>query len=157
MCSNEDRVKGPPTKVSASQERLYFLIQRAAHVLKTQADAKLKRVAGVTTAQGAMITILLQDGPSTQRQIADTLRQRESAVAAMSERLIKAGYIARRRCEDDRRAWILEVTAEGRAAHDAMRAPFAEINAVLDDVFVPRNAALLAKGLRSLLERLDDE
>ena len=143
--------------MSASKERLYFLIQRAAHALKKHADARLKGVGGVTTAQGAMISILLDDGPRSPRQLADTLKQRESAVATMSERLIKAGYVVRRRSESDRRAWILEATERGRAAHDAMRAPFSEINAVLDDVFPPRQAALVAKGLARLIERLGDE
>ncbi len=143
--------------MSASKERLYFLIQRAAHVLKKQADARLKATAGVTTAQGAVIAILLKDGPSTQRQVADALKQRESAVATMSERLIKAGYISRRRCEDDRRAWILEATKKGRAAYDSMRAPFAEVNALLDETFAAEDAARFAKGLAKVVERFDNE
>ena len=143
--------------MSASEARLYFHLQRAAHALKKEADARLKRVAGISTAQAAVIAILLSEGPCTQREIASRLKQRESAVTTMAERLIKAGYVVRRRCENDRRAWRLKATREGRNAHAAIRAPFEAINALLDETFPGDNAEQVAKGLTHLIERLNEE
>ncbi len=143
--------------MSASKERLYFLIQRAAHVLKARADAALKESAGLSTAQGAVLTILISDGPCTQRRLADRLMQRESAITTMAERLLKAGYVTRERSPSDARAWVLEATGEGRAAHAAMRAPFDEINAMLDSVFDENDAERFAAGLRAIIDRPDDD
>ena len=142
--------------MSASKERLYFLIQRAAHVLKKRADAKLKEAGGITTAQGAVITILLKNGPCKQGELASLLMQRESAITTMADRLIKAGYVERYRSEDDGRAWVLQATKEGRRAHDAMRKYFEEINTALDTAFPPKDATRVAEGLKRVLALLNE-
>ncbi len=140
--------------MSASDERLYFLIQRAAHLLKKRADEALTEKGGMTTAQAAVMAILVGDGPSSQRHVADRLEQRESAITTMAARLMSAGLVTRTRSETDRRAWVLEATADGRAAHQAMRLAFRDVNAVLDEVFVAEDMQRLSEGLRALLTRL---
>lgn len=138
--------------MSAKDERIFFLLQMAAHRLKTRADAALVDAGGLTTAQTAMMAIVRAEGPVTQREIATRLKQRESAVGAMTERLLKAGYITRTRSEADGRAWNLAATKKGVKALDAMGAAFAEINAIIDEAFPGRDMTRMAKGLRRLIE-----
>lgn len=138
--------------MSAKDERIFFLLQMAAHRLKTRADTALVDAGGLTTAQTAMMAIVRAEGPVTQREIATRLKQRESAVGAMTERLLKAGYITRTRSEADGRAWNLAATKKGLKAMDAMGATFAEINAIIDEAFPGRDMARMAKGLRRLIE-----
>ena len=138
--------------MSASKHRLYFLIQRAAHVLKKEADAALSEAGGMTTSQAAVLAILLSEGAVTQRFIANKLQQRESAVTAMADRLLKAGYITRQRSPNDGRAWLLTLTDEGHHALEAIREPFQGINAQLDAAFPDEDMDTLAKGLKHIID-----
>lgn len=140
--------------MSASKHRLYFLLQRAAHVLKTEADAALRESAGLTTAQAAVMSIIVHERGATQRMIAQTLMQQESAVTAMVNRLIKAGYVTKARLPADRRVYALTATEEGHAALRAIRPAFQTINAVLDDAFDAEDVPRLADGLKSVLDHL---
>lgn len=140
--------------MSASDHRLYFLLQRTAHALKTRADSALAEAGGLTTAQAAALIIVASDGPVSQKAIAEKLMQRESAVTTMVDRLMKAGYVARKRSPADARAWLLEATPTGLAALDEAQAPFAEINALLDDAFADCGIPAVAGALEDLLVRL---
>ncbi|MFC4057375.1 MarR family winged helix-turn-helix transcriptional regulator [Planomonospora corallina] len=101
--------------------RLFFLLQRAAHQLRTAADRRCLAAAGITTAQlGALFAV--QDRPdTTQRQLARTLGLRESAVTALVARLTRAGLLTRRAHPHDHRAVVLELTGDGAAALRAAR------------------------------------
>jgi DNA-binding MarR family transcriptional regulator len=140
--------------MSASKHRLYFLLQRAAHVLKKEADAALSEAGGMTTSQAAVLAILRSEGPSTQRFLADKLQQRESAITTMADRLLKAGYVTRARAPSDGRAWLLTMTDTGHTALDAIRAPFQAINAELDAAFSGEDMTKLAKGLAQIIDQL---
>ncbi|MEM8562799.1 MAG: MarR family transcriptional regulator [Pseudomonadota bacterium] len=142
--------------MSASKHRLYFLLQRAAHRLKTEADASLTQVSGLSTAQSAVMTIIASRGPMTQKEVADTLSQRESAVTAMAGRLIKAGLVARERSSEDARAWQLTVTADGRAALKRVKVAFDKINAEMDRRIPEQDMDKLANSLSAIIETFDE-
>lgn len=141
--------------MSAKDQRLFFLLQTAAHRLKKAADAAMLDASGLTTAQAAVMAIICGEEQVSQRQIASRLKQRESAIGAMAERLIKAGYITRTRSETDRRAWILEPTKTGRKALAAMGTAFAPVNALLDEAFPGDEAGRLGENLRHLIGLLE--
>lgn len=141
--------------MSASEARIYFLLQRAAHRLKTEADRALTEEGGLTTAQAAVMSIIAQDGPVTQKHIAETLLQRESAITAMAARLVRAGYITKARSEADSRAWELRVTDAGEHAMAAMRVSFGRINDKLDACIKPGEMETLAESLASILEAFE--
>lgn len=141
----------------AQDERFFFLVQIAAHRLKLLADAALLEAGGLTTSQAAVMAIICGEGRISQRLIADRLKQRESAVGAMAERLLKAGYITRQRSATDKRAWVLQPTRAGRRAFEAMGEAFAGVNALLDEAFPGGEIARAAKGLRRLLTLLEEK
>lgn len=143
--------------MSASEHRLYFLLQRVAHRLKKRADSALKNSAGLTTAQAAALSIIAKDGPVTQRFVADKLSQRESAVMTMASRLLAADYISRTRSSSDGRAWELSITPKGWAALNDIKAPFGEINAVLDKNIDAEDVQRLAASLNNILAALDEQ
>lgn len=128
-------------------QRLYFLLQRAAHRLRTTADRRCQAAAGVTTAQlGALFAV--RDEPGiTQQKLARTLGLRESAVTGLVGRLTVAGLLAKDPHPREHRAVVLELTGAGR---DALRAAQPEIDrfntelrAVLgDDGFTGAAAAM---------------
>lgn len=128
-------------------QRLYFLLQRAAHRLRTTADRRCLAAAGVTTAQiGALFAV--HDEPGiTQQQLARTLGLRESAVTGLVGRLTGAGLLARRAHPRQHRAVVLELTEAGAAALQAARPEIdrfnAELRAVLGEDGFSRTAAAM--------------
>lgn len=55
----------------------------------------------------------LSSGPATVSEVADYMGVSLSAITSMSDRLVKLGYVARKRSENDRRLVWLELTAAG--------------------------------------------
>ncbi|GAA3770865.1 hypothetical protein GCM10022403_002740 [Streptomyces coacervatus] len=128
-------------------QRLYFLLQRAAHQLRTTVDRRCLAVAGVTTAQlGALFAV--QDQPGlTQQELARILGLRESAVTALVGRLTAAGLLLKQAHPREHRAVVLELTEDGAAALRAGQPEIDRLNAELrtllgDDGFVRTAGAL---------------
>ncbi|WIX85222.1 MarR family winged helix-turn-helix transcriptional regulator [Amycolatopsis sp. DG1A-15b] len=96
-------------------QRLFFLLQQAAHRLRVAADRRCLAAAGITTAQlGALFAV--REGGLTQRDLAARLGQRESAVTAMVARLADAGLLGRSAHPREHRAVVLELTPAGEEA-----------------------------------------
>jgi len=106
-------------------QRLYFLLQRAAHRLRTTADRRCLAAAGVTTAQLGALFAVHDEAGITQQQLARTLGLRESAVTGLVGRLTAAGLLAKRPHPREHRAVVLELTDTGT---DALRAAQPEID-----------------------------
>jgi MarR family transcriptional regulator, organic hydroperoxide resistance regulator len=138
--------------MSANEERLYFLLQVAAHRLKTQADNVLMDVAGLTTAQVAVLNLIASSTEVRQRDLARRLKQNESAITAMITRLTKADLVVRRRSDTDARTWLLELTDNGKKTLKRAEKPFREINARLDEALGIEATADIAKYLAAITE-----
>jgi len=118
---------------SAQKLRLYHKLQIAAHRLQAEADRAVQEAAGISTAQSAVLALVARArGGTTQRAVATQLGVNESAVTAMTVRLMGQGLLQRRRDPDDARAWRLTLTAEGEAAMKRIARPFAAINARIE-------------------------
>ncbi|MHC3469933.1 MarR family winged helix-turn-helix transcriptional regulator [Streptomyces sp. 7R007] len=130
--------------------RLYFLLQRAAHRLRTAADRRCLAVAGVTTAQiGALFAV--QDQPGiTQQELARVLGLRESAVTALAGRLTMAGLLSKQPHPREHRAVVLELTDSGRAALRAAQPEIDRFNAELRDTLGEDGFVRTAGALRKL-------
>ena len=131
-------------------QRVFLLLQQAAHRLRIWADRRCVELAGVTTAQvGALFA--LRDAPmSTQRELAAALGQRESAVTAMVRRLLDAGLVDRHPSPDDHRAHLLALTPAGEGTLGTVRPVVAEFNTTLRHVLGADGPASLAAALRTL-------
>ncbi len=138
--------------MSAHEERLYFLLQIAAHRLKTQADNVLMDFAGLTTAQVAVLNLIASSTEVKQRDLARRLKQNESAITAMITRLTKADLVVRRRSDTDARTWLLELTDNGKKTLKHAEKPFREINARLDEALGTKATADMAKYLAAITE-----
>ena len=135
--------------MSEPDERLFFLLQQAAHRLRTTADRRCLAAAGVTTAQlGALFAVHDQPG-ITQQQLARTLGLRESAVTGLVGRLTGAGLLAKRPHPREHRAVVLELTDTGSAALRAAQPEIdrfnAELRALLGDEGFSRTAAAMGR------------
>lgn len=141
--------------MSASTHRLYHRLQLAAHHLRKTSDRAIGEVAGVTTAQTSVLSVLAREGRSTQRAIARELGLNESAVTPMVARLIRMELVSRARDEIDARAWSLELTEKGKGVLKSTKAPFVGVNAILDREFSEAEIRVLAGYLNRLIDALE--
>lgn len=138
--------------MSAHKKRLYFLLQVAAHRLKTEADNALIDEAGLSTTQVAVLNLIASPENVKQRDLARRLKQNESAITAMVARLMKADLVTRRRSDTDARTWLLELTSKGKKTLKRAEKPFQEINARLDKTLGKKGVATLATELTAITE-----
>ncbi|OHB30632.1 MAG: hypothetical protein A2790_23295 [Phenylobacterium sp. RIFCSPHIGHO2_01_FULL_69_31] len=136
----------------AGRERLYHLLQTAAHRLKTRADRDSQGVAGVTAAQAAVMFVIARERATTQRRVAEQLKLNESAVTGMVGRLMEAGFVARAPSPTDGRAWTVTLTPAGEAALDRFRVNLDALNAEITAALGGEaEVARFADGLRAIL------
>lgn len=139
-----------PPPSAAGRRRAYFHLQVAAHRLHTIANEHTLASAGVSAPQvGALFAIAASPGTS-QRSLADTLRQRESAVTGMVNRLLKAGLIERHRDDNDQRARRLWLTPAGEQALATIRADMDDLNRLIDDAIGPDRVDAFVDVLEAL-------
>jgi len=140
----------------AGRERLYHLLQTAAHRLKTRADRDSQSVAGITAAQAAVMFVIAREQGTSQRRVAEQLKLNESAVTGMVGRLMDAGLVGRMPSPTDGRAWVVTLTEAGQAALDTFRGNLDRLNADLTDALGGEaEVTRFAAGLRAILEMPD--
>ncbi|MEU8712558.1 MULTISPECIES: MarR family winged helix-turn-helix transcriptional regulator [unclassified Streptomyces] len=136
--------------MSEPDQRLFFLLQRAAHQLRTTADRRLLATAGITTAQlGALLALGDRPG-STQQQLAQVLQLRESGITALVRRLLDAGLVTRHRHPDQHRAVVLELTERGAGVLGTARPEIDRFNAELRALLGADRFTDTAEALHSL-------
>lgn len=137
----------------AGRERLYHLLQTAAHRLKTRADRDSQGAAGVTAAQAAVMFVIQREGGTTQRRVAEQLKLNESAVTGMIGRLMDAGFVARAASPTDGRAWTVSLTPGGETALETFRVNLDAMNAEITAALGGEAEVMrFAEGLRALLD-----
>ena len=141
--------------MTSREHRIYSLLQQAAHSVKKAADRTLLKSTGLTTAQAAVLAVLVENSATTQRELSRQLHLNESAMTAMVARLLKLGYVTRTRSADDGRTWLIDLSPSGKKAVADTRGPFSEINSTLDRSIGSSQTAKLARQLRSVIDAFD--
>lgn len=137
----------------SGRERLYHLLQTAAHRLKVLADRDSQAAAGVTAAQAAVMFVIAREGATTQRQVAAQLKLNESAVTGMVGRLMEAGYVRRSPSPTDGRAWQVSLAPAGETALEQFRVNLDALNRRITAALGGEAEVVrFAEGLRAILE-----
>lgn len=90
-------------------------------------------------------------GPSRMGAIAEHLGVGQSAVTPLVDRLQERGAVRRRRSEEDRRVWLVELTGEGQELFEAEGAAYERVAAAM---LAPLDASE-REALVGLLRRID--
>jgi MarR family transcriptional regulator for hemolysin len=107
-------------KTDPEQAHRHFLtlLPRNYWLLRNLVDQRLEPM-GLSSAQWRPLLVLNgADGPMTQVQLARVLGLESPTVVRLLDRLGEKGWITRRSCPGDRRAYHLELTAPARALCD---------------------------------------
>jgi MarR family transcriptional regulator, organic hydroperoxide resistance regulator len=103
-----------------------------------------------------VLMIVAAEGPVTQREVATRLGINESAVTAMTQRLLGMGLLERARDEADARAWRLRISNDGRAALKQIEQPFRRINQTIEAALTPEEIVQFADYLKRIAAAFDD-
>jgi MarR family transcriptional regulator, lower aerobic nicotinate degradation pathway regulator len=108
----------PPRRLLRHPSAVLFLLMREAYRLGQQRAQR----AGASLAEAmrfphfAVLACLDEFGPASQKEISERVRTDPSDLVTFVDFLERAGFVARKRDERDRRRYALELTAAGRRA-----------------------------------------
>lgn len=108
---------------------------------------------GLTEARAHVLWVL-QDGPVTQRTLADALRVTPRNITGLVDGLVASGHVVRRPHPTDRRATLVELTDAGDALLRSMVDGYAELHDVLFGGLGERQLATFRRTLGQVVERL---
>jgi DNA-binding MarR family transcriptional regulator len=110
----EPRVERPPLP-PALMERVGFLLamtKGGAHAICMSALEPL----GLHVRQYGVMLVLASEGPISQGELAEWVRTDRTSMVALVDDLEARGFVKRERNPDDRRVYLLQLTAEGKRA-----------------------------------------
>lgn len=93
---------------------LGYRLSRAAKILQTTADAKL-RESGLTRLRWLIMSSVEFEGIRSPTQIANHIRVERTAVSRMISQLERDGFLEKRRSAQDGRSSVITATAKGSA------------------------------------------
>ena len=108
---------------------------------------------GLTEARAHLLW-LLQDGPLTQRELADGLGVTPRNVTGLVDGLAGTGHVARRPHPTDRRATLVDLTDAGARLLASMTDGYAELQEVLFGGLSEQELATFRATLRTVTQRL---
>lgn len=110
----------------------------------------------VTFPQKMILAELSDNGPAKASSLACLLAISNGGITSLCDKLAAAGYISRKRIEDDRRVVYLEITASGIEVLEAARVLERELVQQLFTGFSGKDMAQLQRMFRAMLDNLQD-
>lgn len=138
----------PPAERSLTQYTGYLL--RGAHA-KAAAIAGSALPPGRNPRQFAVLTILVERGPTSQQQLADLLHVNRTLMVTLVDILEQDGLLTRERDPQDRRAYALTLTTDGRQAVRTLRPSIIKGDSRLTKSLTSAEKTMLDQHLRRLL------
>ena len=123
--------------------------------MNRDADARLKKTAGVTTAQTAVLFLLARKGERRMGDIGETLSLNPPAVTGLGNRLEALGLVVKTASRTDKRSAVVSLTEKGRAVGDAADHVLRDLNLELEAWLGTDDADRLHDILTRLVTRDD--
>ncbi len=121
-------------------------------------SAKLFRSHGLTASQYNVLRILRGEGqPLPSLEIAGRMIQQVPAITGLIDRLERAGYVERHRCEKDRRVVYVKITAAGLALLGEIEEPLKELQMRMFSHMSRQDLRELIRLLEQVRAAADDE
>ncbi len=123
--------------------------------MNRDADARLKKTAGVTTAQTAVLFLLARKGERRMGDIGETLSLNPPAVTGLVNRMEALGLVVKTASRTDKRSAVVSLTEKGRAVSDAADHVLRDLNLELEAWLGTDDADRLHDILTRLVTRGD--
>ena len=134
---------GPPV---ALMERLSFLLKRTFALLEATLEPGLAQL-GINGREFGVLTLLDAEGPTSQQRLADRIGVDRTTMVALIDALEEKQLVNRHRDPNNRRAYVLEVTADG---HKRLRHALRAVQLAEQEALTPLSAAESARLTRAL-------
>src|SRR5690606_32396680 len=112
---------------------------------------------GVSGAQLGALFVVAERPGLRQRQLAEALGSNESAITALTNRMVDAELLERRPDPDDGRASLVFATAHGKRVIGRARPVLAELNERLMNGFSDDELDVAARFLENAIARFSEE
>ncbi len=119
-------------RARAVDRRLFLLLEIAARRLDREADARLRKTAGVSTAQAALLFLLARRGERRMSDIGDMLSLNPPAVTGLVSRMEGLGLVVKSASRTDKRSAVVSLTEKGRALGDTADHILRDMNTELE-------------------------
>lgn len=140
-------------QISGDAVTAWVRLVRVSQALLSKVEAELKAAGHPPLVWYDVLLELNRVGTDGLRpyQLQERMLLAQYNLSRLIDRLIRAGYVARRDCADDRRGQILEITAEGR---DCLRAMWPAYRKALRTHFAAKLEPSEVTALASMLKKL---
>lgn len=112
--------------------------------------------AGLTEARTHLLWELHLSGPVTQQALASALQVSPRNVTSLVDALVASGHVTRERHPDDRRAFLITLTDQGKAFTEAMEKDHARLAQDLFGSVSARDRAATERALEHASQRLTE-
>ena len=102
-----------PTDPTTTALKLYVVLARATEAIHAHTKAHVESH-GLTHAEFAILEALYHKGPQLLGEVQKKILVSSGGITFLIDKLEKRGLVARRPCENDRRARYAELTPEGK-------------------------------------------
>ena len=109
---------------------------------------------GLTKSRTRLLWVLLQRGPSTQRELADALRVSPRNITGLVDALVDTGFVSRGPHPTDRRATLVHFTQQGADVAGELERDQQEFARVLFEGMPQAQLTGFVRGLDAVLDRL---
>ena len=109
---------------------------------------------GLTESRTRLLWVLLQRGPSTQRELADALRVSPRNITGLVDALVDTGFVSRGPHPTDRRATLVQFTQRGADVAGELEHDQQEFARVLFEGMPQAQFTGFVRGLDAVLDRL---
>jgi len=144
--------KNPKRRTLARRSLPLLLLQTREAVMNH--FRPLLREHGVSEQQWRVIRALQDGGPMEMGRLANICSLHGPSLTGMLNRMDEAGFVTRRRFEDDQRKWIVALTLKAEALFEDMRAGMKQQYALIEHKLGSGALAQLYATLDAVVERL---
>ena len=139
-----------PTDEFELEKFLPYLLNQAAEASSLAFERSYKAKYGMLRTEWRVLFHLGLYGSMTASEIGGRAKMHKTKISRAVQRLTERRMVTRERDIDDRRVEHLNLTAQGRAAYDDLRATAEEYDARLRESLTAEEAALLVSALQKL-------
>ena len=133
-------------------ESIIYLVTESRRISKEEASRY-----GVTPTQLSVLKLLHEIGDLSLGTLSKEIRAHNSTVTGIVDRMEAAGLVERARSEEDRRVWIIRLTAQGRKVAERARiSPWETLKHALE-ALSPKDQEQLTQLLKKVAQNVTSE
>ena len=136
--------------------RVFHLIQKAHSALFRAADRRIKKNAGLSSSQHAVLSILYSEDGVSISSIATTLGMKKNSLSELIDRMAAKQLLRRRSSSDDARVSLIFIKPKGRALVEKSQFFVKHYNQKILEPFSMNEQATIERFLRHLISNSED-